>query len=185
MSVGERGGTAATLEEGVRLIAMFKGDLATAVRVDILDHLESASTWHRDDLRVILPPQSKNVLGAVVNGLVRSGRIVETGERRPSAEPAAHGRRSAVYRLSQVSGGDPERVGRDTVSLDGPAVSAPPNASHPAKEGVDTPAELTGGRDGAGEDAKRVTSHSGLASPALSLFELEPDRGSYYDREAA
>lgn len=108
MSLGERGGTTATLEAGVGLIETHKPDWAAAVRADILRHLQHHPTWHRDNLDVPLPADSKNVLGAVVAGLIRAGRIEETGERRASAEPAAHGRRSAVYRLAtQVSGVSP------------------------------------------------------------------------------
>ena len=39
------------------------------------------------------------MLGAVVGGLVRSGCIEETGERRRSGDPASHGRKSNVFRL--------------------------------------------------------------------------------------
>lgn len=98
--VGERGGGFETFEAASALLHTFKDDWAAAVRADILQHLEHHAEWHRDDLQLILPPDSKNVLGAVVNGLVRSGRIEETGERRASAEPAAHGRRSNVYKTS-------------------------------------------------------------------------------------
>lgn len=177
-SLGERGGTTSSLKEASDLIETHKDDLAAAVRADILDHLESRPEWHRDDLRVQLPAASKNVLGAVVNGLVRSGRIVETGERRASSEPAAHGRRSSVYRLSTSSGGHiPPGRKRDTVSTD--AVSVSPNTSPAAKEQVRTPAELTGGRDAGGG---RESNERGSNPPATgTLFDLPADRPGMAD----
>lgn len=99
MSVGERGGRFATVEQGFGAIETFKHTIADQVRQDILGWLGSHSTWHRDDLRVSLSPADKNVLGAVVGGLVRSGCIEETGERRRSGDPASHGRKSNVFRL--------------------------------------------------------------------------------------
>lgn len=181
--LGERGGGFETFEAAAALLQTFKGDWSAAVRADILQHLESHPEWHRDDLRVQLPADSKNVLGAVVNGLVRSGRIVETGERRASSEPAAHGRRSSVYRLSTVSGGHiPPGRKRDTVSLDGPAVPASPHASHPAKEGVGTPAELTGGRDAGGGREPNESTSQGSSPPATgTLFDLASDRPGMTD----
>lgn len=85
--------------------------LIDQVRLDILGWLSEHSEWHRDDLRIPLAAADKNVLGAVVNGLIRSGRIVETGGRRKSSDPASHGRKSNVYRLRD-SGRDLHRSGR-------------------------------------------------------------------------
>lgn len=99
MTIGERGGTTGTADEGFDVIETFKHTIADQVRLDILGWLGSHSTWHRDDLRVSLSPADKNVLGAVVGGLVRSGCIEETGERRRSGDPASHGRKSNVFRL--------------------------------------------------------------------------------------
>jgi len=97
---GERGGNTASLEDGVRLIETHKGFISRVIRDDILDWLSTNGTWHRDDLRVHVPAESKNAIGAAVISLVRQGRIVETGERRKSSDPASHGRKSNVYRVS-------------------------------------------------------------------------------------
>lgn len=104
MTIGERGGTTGTADEGFDVIETFKHTIADQVRQDILGWLGSHSTWHRDDLRIPLAASDKNVLGAVVNGLIRSGKIVETGERRKSSDPAAHGRKSNCYRLTGGGG---------------------------------------------------------------------------------
>lgn len=106
MALGERGGFTATAEQGFDAIETFKHSIADQVRLDILGWLEGHSTWHRDDLRIPLASADKNVLGAVVNGLIRSGKIVETGERRKSSDPAAHGRKSNVYRLKTRTDGN-------------------------------------------------------------------------------
>lgn len=153
MSLGERGGRTATLEAGIDLIEIHKGELAAAVRADILRHLESHVEWHRDDLTVHLPADSKNVLGAVVNGLVRSGRIVETGERRRSAEPAAHGRRSSVYRR----GGDGRP--QSGASVGRPAVISP--SGDGGGNGLDEP----------------------VPAPLFVLDPDPPKRPGFYDRE--
>jgi hypothetical protein len=105
VSVGERGGSTASLEQGQALIEEHKASLSLAVRNDILIHLEQNGEWHRDNLTIEVPASSKNVVGAVVSGLISSGLIQETGERRRSSDPASHGRKSNVYRLRSRSGG--------------------------------------------------------------------------------
>lgn len=121
MTLGERGGTTPDLDSGVALIETHKPVLSNAIRFDILDWLESHSTWHRNDLRVEVPADSKNAVGAVVSGLISSGTIVETGERRKSSDPASHGRKSNVFKLQQSakSGGLGEPAGDMSVPSDG------------------------------------------------------------------
>lgn len=140
-SLGERGGTTSSLKEASDLIETHKDDLAAAVRADILDHLESHPEWHRDDLRVQLPADSK-----VSGGHIPPGRK------------------------------------RDTVSTVTPAVSVSPKSSPAAKERVDTPAELTGGRDAGGGREPNESTSQGSNPPATgTLFDLPADRPGMAD----
>ena len=179
--VGERGGVTATAEEGFALVEQHKPVLSNAIRYDILDWLESHSTWHRNDLRVDVPPESKNAVGAVVNGLIRSGKIVETGERRKSSDPASHGRKSNCYRLT---GGGSSQVGTEAS-----VVSSPDHV--PAAGGIADPPEVsevsTVTRVPSENEAQtlgEVGDRAGSASvePAR-LFDVSDDR--YMDAEAA
>jgi hypothetical protein len=101
--IGERGGTTASLDEARDLQEAHKATWSQAIRLEILEVLETQPEVHADDLLTLgIPPDCKNIVGAQFNALVRSGRIVETGERRKSAAPESHGRKSNVYRLRQV-----------------------------------------------------------------------------------
>ncbi len=155
MSIGERGGSTSTLEQGQALIQEHKASLAMAIRNDILIHLEQYGEWHRDNLSIEVPAESKNAVGAVVSGLIKSGKIEETGERRRSSDPASHGRKSNVYRL---------RAGD---SRSGPAwVSAPATSGSEPERAV--------GRTGTGG-----SSEGGEPSEPARLFEIESS--SYRD----
>jgi len=134
MALGERGGFTATAEQGFALVEQHKPVLSNAIRFDILDWLENHSSWHRNDLRVDVPPESKNAVGAVVNGLIRSGRIVETGERRKSSDPASHARKSNVYRLMVGAG-------NSQVGTEASVVSSPDHV--PAAGGIADPPEVS------------------------------------------
>jgi hypothetical protein len=127
--IGERGGTTATLEEGEALIHEHKASLALAIRNDILIHLDQYESWHRDNLTIEIPAESKNALGAVVSGLISSGLIEETGERRKSSDPAAHGRKSNVYRRRAGSDGraitSKVHVGLTVTGGSAPVISGP------------------------------------------------------------
>ena len=166
MTLGERGGVTASAEEGFALVETHKPVLSNAIRFDILDWLESHSTWHRNDLRVEVPADSKNAVGAVVSGLISSGAIVETGERRKSADPASHSRKSNVYRLAGARG---SQVGTRSCTS---AVSS------------------SGSDRTVGEAATRGGQSSAGVSPSCApvdpprLFEVS-DRPSHFDVEAA
>lgn len=120
--IGERGGSSATLEQGVELIEIHKAELRAAVRADILDHLATHSEWHANDLRVDVTGHA-NVVGATVNGLSKSGLIEKTGEWRPATAPASHGRESRVWRLRR--GGDGRTHPQSRASVGQPAVISP------------------------------------------------------------
>lgn len=143
--VGERGGTTATLEAGIALVEEHKASLAQSIREDILAWLSQYPSWHRDNLRIEIPADSKNALGAVVNGLIRSGVIEETGERRASSDPASHRRKSSVYRLTE------------------PRTASFPRA---VQAGTDEPGETQ-------ETGQVGGAHNSLASPTYRLFEID------------
>lgn len=167
---GERGGTTTSLPEAQQLIEQHKAQLTAAVRADILDHLHHHGVWHADDLRVDLTGH-RNILGAVVIGLINRGIIRETGERRRSTAPASHGRKSNCYRLTQ-GGGDGRTQSKQRTSVGQPAVISPPGESGGSQldemaAAPSLPVEMTGGRNGA--------EHGGETVPAPTLFEMKPD----------
>lgn len=60
---------------------------------------EYGGEFHGDMLtRVAI--SERNMIGAQVSALVRAGYLEPTGHRRRSANPASHGRKSDVYRLT-------------------------------------------------------------------------------------
>ena len=175
--VGERGGSTRDLDSGVALIEQHKPVLSNAIRYDILDWLESHSVWHRNDLRVDVPPESKNAVGAVVNGLIRSGRIVETGERRKSSDPASHGRKSNCYRLA---GGGSSQVGSVSVA----SISGSPDAGALGAPEVSEVSAVT--RVPSKNEVKRLGKQgkggSGVSAPEPArLFELPEDSPGFSD----
>jgi hypothetical protein len=189
VSLGERGGSTATLGDAQDLIDAQKAHWREAIRHDILETLELAGEWHADDLVALgVPADCKNVIGAAVGALVNQGLIEETGERRKSTAPESHGRKSNVYRLTtkgrmklrptnQVTAGEslggPETASRggrsitqasqcqDVASISGRAMADPPGG------GVDTP------------------SPSATALPSLFGDEDFVRPRSHYDEEAA
>lgn len=178
--VGERGGKTATLEAGIALVEEHKASLAQSIRADILAWLDQYPSWHRDNLRVNIPADSKNALGAVVGGLVRAGIIEETGERRPSSDPASHSRKSSVYRLRlgrgerrSAEGGGPGnslRVHKCSPDGEPPKVHRTMDRSEAALRQPQQETEPVGGVD------------NSLASPTDRLFDISTD---YYGQEAA
>lgn len=153
--LGERGGTTASVEEARELQEEMKPFWSKAIRAAILNALEACGEFHADDLLTLgIPADCKNIVGAQINALVKSGRIEETGERRKSTAPESHGRKSNVYRLRR--GGSSEK-GNSSPCQSAAATSG---------EGVDTP-----GGDG-----------SSPAVTALpTLFEVEPSRPGHID----
>lgn len=129
--IGERGGSTATLEAGAALINEHKASLAQSIREDILSWLDIYPTWHRDNLRVKVPADSKNAVGAVVNGLIRGGAIEETGERRPSSDPASHRRKSSVYQLKDPRVASFPRATQAGMDEPGAVVRAPQQETAP------------------------------------------------------
>ncbi len=168
--IGERGGSTATLDEGIARIEQHKPILSNAIRFDILDWLETHPEWHRNHLRVAVPADSKNAVGAVVNALIRSGKIEETGERRKSSDPASHGRKSNVYRLLFRTGTGSSRV--DHLGTSAASSCGPGRTEGDATEGF-------GGQSSAG-----ATSSAPVDPPRL--FEVgELSRPDHYEAEAA
>jgi hypothetical protein len=177
--VGERGGSTVTAEQGFALVEQHKPVLSNAIRFDILDWLESHSTWHRNDLRVDVPPESKNAVGAVVNGLIRSGRIVETGERRKSSDPASHARKSNVYRL-MVGAGSSEVEEASVAVSSGPGPAAGDIADSPEVSEVSAVTRVPSKNEvqNLGNQGK---GGSGVSAPEPArLFEM-PDRSLHGD----
>lgn len=173
MTLGERGGSTRSLDEGIELIEQHRASLAQSLRADIVAYLSEHGEWHRDNLRVTVPADSKNAVGAVVNGLIRSGVIVETGERRKSADPASHARKSNVYRL------------RRSAKSGGPGNTDLGDSSVPSGGAVE---EFGGGKvKPESSVAARSEGSGGIADLPEPARLFEVDAGSYYDieREAA
>jgi hypothetical protein len=101
--IGERGGSTATLTEAEELMEAHKALWSQTIRLAILESLEIHGLYHADDLLTLgIPADCKNIVGAQTNALVRQGLMEETGERRSTSDPAGHGRRSAVYRITDL-----------------------------------------------------------------------------------
>lgn len=209
MSVGERGGRTATAEQGFEAIETFKHTIADQVRADILGWLDGHATWHRDNLRVPLAPADKNAVGAVVGGLVSSGVIVETGERRKSADPASHGRKSNVFKLQRSGNVAPSNSGN---ADEGGVVMEPeknraglgraPARTGGSRVGTETSAASSSGsnlggdpgpgsidRPGTADQPSQESGRAGEGETALlapRLFDVGPEpTESYYESERA
>lgn len=174
--IGERGGSTATLEAGVALIEEHRASLAQSIRDDILSWLTQYGEWHRNNLRVEVPADSKNAVGAVVIGLINSGVIEETGERRKSDDPASHGRKSNCYRFRRSDGVPGKSASRvAAVPSKNPRAASFPRAAQAGKDepGAALPQQETdpvGGAD------------NSLAPSTDRLFDIQT---SHYDQEAA
>ena len=101
--LGERGGNTASLDEAQELQEAHKALWSQTIREAILESLDIEGQFHADDLLTLgIPADCKNIVGAQVNALVRQRVMAETGERRSTSDPAGHGRRSAVYRITDL-----------------------------------------------------------------------------------
>jgi hypothetical protein len=186
--IGERNGTTASLEEARELQEAHKALWSQTIRQAILETLEVHGTYHADDLLTLgIPADCKNIVGAQTNAIVRQGLMAETGERRSTSDPAGHGRRSAVYRITK-KGRTKLRPHQGTgESLGGPETASRGGGS--AGEGCASlpdsiPAAAISGREAIPQGGGDVSSLS--ATTALpTLFSLEPPPRSHYEEEAA
>jgi hypothetical protein len=174
--IGERGGTTASLDEARELQEAHRAHWSAAIRAEIMNVLELHPEVHADDLLTLgIPPDCKNIVGAQFNALVRSGRIVETGERRKSAAPESHGRKSNCYKLRQVQ---KSGLARSEVDLGAAGGSPRGGSSDHIEASQCLDAAAISGEVGGG------TSSAPAALP--TLFEVEPVKGrSHYEGEAA
>jgi hypothetical protein len=69
------------------------------LKVAILKIATERGEFHGDYLADV-KLKERNIIGAVVNAMVRAGILVSTGEHRRGTSDASHGRRSYVYRLT-------------------------------------------------------------------------------------
>lgn len=172
---GERGGTTPTLDQAQRFILAHKGNLAAQIRADILDWLETHDEWHANDLRVPVPADSRNVMPAVVAGLVGGKVIEKTGERRKATAKASHGRDSNVFRLTAGGMGSEREVHPAASSESKSSVSPLPAAS---KSGPVTPDASSDGLTVVASQQEPEPVGGDTTSPAdpLPLFELDEKR---------
>jgi hypothetical protein len=183
--IGERGGTTATFQEAQDLIDAQKAHWREAIRHDILETLEVAGEWHSDDLIPLgVPADCKNVIGAAVGALVNQGLIEETGERRKSAAPESHGRKSNVYRLTPRGREKLHRVNKSgPVEGKGENSAARIAGSRAGGREVHPPV-ASSGRDSLPPGGGVDPSPSAAALP--TLFEVDTPRPrSHYEEEAA
>ena len=132
MTVGERGGTVHSVDEARELQEERKPHWSALIRQSILDTLEATGAWHADDLIALdIPADCKNIVGAQTNALLRQGIMAETGVRRSTSDPAGHGRRSAVYRITELGRQKLKPEPRAGVSDSHPSV-ADPSSEAPA-----------------------------------------------------
>lgn len=96
---GERGGTTATVEEGVAVLETQKGSEIARVCGAIMQHALNHPEVHADDV-AHLEVSSRNVIGAAFRDLVKEGLIEKTGGRKRTEQKAGHGRSSYVYRAT-------------------------------------------------------------------------------------
>lgn len=100
--IGERGGTTVSLEQAEALHLEHRREWSARIRWRIAEVLVDTGRFHADDLVDLdIPADHKNIVGASVGAAVRKGHMVETGVRRRTSDPAGHGRRSAVYEVTE------------------------------------------------------------------------------------
>jgi hypothetical protein len=188
--IGERGGTTSSLDEARERQEAHKALWSQTIRQAILETLEVHGTYHADDLLTLgIPAECKNIVGAQTNAIVRQGLMAETGERRSTSDPAGHGRRSAVYRITEKGRTKLRSTNQVTAgeSLGGPETGSRGGGS--AGEGCASlpdsiPAAAISGREAIPQGGGDVSSLS--ATTALpTLFSLEPPPRSHYEEEAA
>jgi hypothetical protein len=188
--IGERGGSTATLTEAEELMEAHKALWSQTIRQAIFESLEIEGYFHADDLLTLgIPPDCKNIVGAQVNALVRQGYMAETGERRSTSDPAGHGRRSAVYRITDLGKTKLRPLNQVTAgeSLGGPAMASRGGSS---TEGIYRSPSPVNPDHAAATSGKGADTLGGDGSPAVTalptLFELDdaPPR-SHYEEEAA
>lgn len=97
---GTRGGSTGSFDEGAARMEQARPVESAQLRRLILRlAVQFGGEFHGDMLtRVVL--SQRNMIGAQVSGLVRCGYLEPTGQRRRSVNPASHGRKSEVYRLT-------------------------------------------------------------------------------------
>jgi hypothetical protein len=99
--VGGRGGPdpPLTVEQADSLYRAYRPARYDQLTQAILARCLRLGSIHADDLRDV-PIGNANLVGVAFNRLRTDGLIV-AGEHRASVSPAAHGRRSYVYRLTE------------------------------------------------------------------------------------
>lgn len=98
-TLGIRGGTTVTLQEAKELFRKWRAAEFGWVNAKIILTAKQYGEFHSDHMEDI-EVRNRNVIGAAVSSLQQQGIIISTGEHRRSQVPAAHGRRSYVYRLT-------------------------------------------------------------------------------------
>jgi hypothetical protein len=101
MSRGERGGTVTSLADAEKLHEQYRFQWRQRIKWRIVKCLVETGRFHASDLLDLdVPDDCKNVIGSSIGAAVRKGLMLETGERRASADMAGHGRKSAVYEVN-------------------------------------------------------------------------------------
>lgn len=103
-SLGERGGTTETFEEGADLIAEHKTFTIKRIRDRIEERLRTVGKFHAEDLLDLdlTAGDRRGAVGAVINGFVRRKEMVAGEVRRATGATAGHGRRSPEYVITAV-----------------------------------------------------------------------------------
>lgn len=139
---GSRGGTTASLKEAERLYWKWRRDEYGWLSLRVLEIAYRTGEFHGDALEDV-KLKERSIVGAVVNGLVRSSLLETTGEHRRSRTEASHGRRSYVYRLTPR--------GRSVIQVRGSTKDTmlgvePPPEERDVQQGLfDVPIETPGG----------------------------------------
>jgi predicted ArsR family transcriptional regulator len=89
-----------TVTEARNLLATWRSDEYGYIKRRILKHAWNNGSVHADDVSQD-EYASRNIIGVAFNALRSAALIQSTGEHRSSRHPAAHGRRSYVYRLTE------------------------------------------------------------------------------------
>lgn len=191
--VGERGGGFASFKDAAELMETHKELWSATIRQGILEVLEAHDTFHAADLLPLrIPADCKNIVGAQTNALVRRGFMAETGERRATSNPAGHGRRSAVYRITDLG---ITKLRRECKSPAGEGIGvshkvlgpletvARGRSSEPANASQRQAVAPTSGEGAKAPQGGGTTSSVATARP--TLFDLEVPVGSHYGQDAA
>lgn len=95
---GTRGGFTGSYEQGEAALEGHRPDEVRAVQNAIIGCCKLNGECHADDVAFVQVTE-RNVVGVAFRALAEAGVIESTGEHRASKLPAAHGRKSYVYRL--------------------------------------------------------------------------------------